>query len=975
MEEFVERFLRHPDIAPLLAHHRRLPGRPAEFAEPSEPLPPALVRALACSGIERLYRHQAEALDLARAGRNVLAVTPTASGKTLLFALPVLEAVLEERSCRALFVYPTKALAQDQVASLRRLAAATGGLRPPRFDIYDGDTPETERRRIRSDPPQILVTNPDMLHHGILAHHHAWKPFLEGLRWVVLDELHVYRGVFGTHVHHILFRLRRIAKGLGADFRVLGASATVGNPAEFAELLAGEPFSVVAGSGAPAAARHVVFLNPFGISPYTVAVRVVREIARAGFRTIAFTKARRITELIHTWLLEEAPDLRPRVAAYRAGYLPSERRAIEARLFRGDLLAVLSTSALELGIDVGGLDACVLVGYPGSMTSTWQRIGRAGRKDRDCLVVLIALPDALDQYLVAHPEVFFSEGYERAVLDRWNRIVAAQHLVCAASERPIEAAELERAGPRAAQLAAELEQQGRLHREEAGDRWFSLRRRPHRDVNPRSAGPPYAILEAGTGRLLGSVDGMRVFHECHPGAVYLHAGQSYLVRRLDPARREVEVEPRQVDYYTVVLGEKETRILERLEGSSLGTEPVGLGRLEVTVRIREYQKKRLFGGEPISVHPLEVPPLVFETVGFWIALPADLAPAMAAEGLDLMGGIHAVEHGMIGLFPLLAISDPGDVGGISYPYHPQVGSPALFLYDGVPGGAGLAEQGYRDLEKLLRATLEHIAACACAEGCPSCIQSPRCGNGNKPLDKAAACRLLGVLLGRERARGAAVAGSGAPKPGAAPGSGESRRRRHGIRRGIPSEAPSRPPSSSPGGARLLVFDLETQRSAEEVGGWSNASRMGIALAVVYDAAEGVFRTYREQDVDRLLRDLALADRVIGFNIEGFDLKVLSGYTRNDLGKIRTLDLLSDIRRQLGFPVSLSHLAEVNLGMAKSASGLDSLRWWRQGRVDLVEEYCRNDVEVTRRLFELGRRQGYILYRSRDGVALRVPVSW
>lgn len=971
MREFVERLLDHPAIGPVAVHYRHLPGSEARWADPSRPLARPLTRALAACGIQRLYAHQAEALDLAREGRNVLAVTPTASGKTLVFALPVLETLLAEPGSRALFLYPTKALAQDQVASLRRLAAATGLLRPPRFEIYDGDTPDATRRRIRSDPPEVLVTNPDMLHHGILAHHDDWRPLLERLRWVVLDELHVYRGVFGAHVHHILSRLRRLSSRLGASPGFLAASATVGNPAEFAELLAGAPFSVIAASGAPAGGRHVVFLNPFGVSPYTVAVRVVRETARAGLRTIAFTKARRITELIHAWLVREAPDLRHRVAPYRAGYLPEERRRIEARLFRGDLLAVLSTSALELGIDVGGLDACVLVGYPGSMTSAWQRIGRAGRQDRDCLVVLVAMPDALDQYVVAHPAVFFGDKYERAVLDRWNRIVAGQHLVCAAAERPLEATEVEAAGPRALSLVSELERDGRLHRDGPGARWFSLRRRPHRDVSPRSAGPPYSILEAGTGRLLGTVDGMRVFHECHPGAIYLHAGQSYLVRRLDTDSRKVEVEPARVDYYTVVLGEKQTEILERLEEAEPGPHRAGFGRLQVTVRIREYQKRRLFGGEPIAVHPLQVPPLVYETVGFWIALPADLPAGIAAEGLHFMGGIHAAEHAMIGLFPLLAISDPGDVGGISYPHHPQVGAPAIFLYDGVPGGAGLAEQGYRDLAALLRRTLEHVSACPCADGCPSCVQSPRCGNGNKPLDKKAACRVLESLVGEGTARAVVQAIETPPERATEP---PQRRRRHGITRAVASAASAAPAAPRSEG-RLLVLDLETQRGADEVGGWANVSRMGLALAVVYDFVREDFRTYREKDVERLLLDLALADRVVGFNIDGFDLKVLSGYTSHDLGRIRTLDLLSDIRARLGFPVSLAHLAEVNLGTPKSGSGLDSLRWWREGRVDLVEAYCRADVDLARRLFELGRRQGYVLYRNREGVPLRVPVSW
>lgn len=1002
MRDFVQHLVGHPRFAGMVAHHRRIRRRPARWAEPRRPLPEELVSALAARGVQRLYSHQAEALDAAREGHNVLVVTPTASGKTLVFALPVLESVLEEPGARALFLYPTKALAQDQVAGLRALAAATGRLRPPRFEIYDGDTPDSARRRIKADPPEILVTNPDMLHMGILARHREWTGFLSGLRWVVLDELHVYRGVFGAHVHHILRRLKRIAAGAGARPRFVAASATVGNPAEFAGRLVGEPFAAVMRSGAPAAAREILFLNPVAQSPYTVSVRVVAEAVGAGLRTIAFTKARRITELLHTWIAREAPSLRRRLAPYRAGYLPAERREIESRLFRGDLLAVLSTSALELGIDVGNLDVCVLVGYPGSLTSTWQRIGRVGRKDRDALVVLVAMPDALDQYVVSHSDLFFGKGFERAVLDPWNPFVAGQHLVCAAAEEPLKPEEIADGGSRAEAVASALVEEGRLALDADGTCWISFRKNPQRDVSPRSAGPPFSIVESGTGRLLGTVDGLRVQQECHPGAIYLHAGQSFRIVGFDEDARRVEAEAASVDYYTVVLGEKETEILERTAEGRLGPLKTGLGRLKVTVRIRQYQKKRLFGGEPISVHPLEVPPQVYETTGFWIELPGAWSSALAERQLHFMGGLHAAEHAMIGLFPLLAIADRGDVGGISYTGHPQTGGPAIFVYDGVPGGAGLAEQGFADLHALVRRTLELVESCACDDGCPSCIQSPRCGNGNKPLDKTAARLLLTAL-----ASGAPIVvpdgqapAAKAKRPTGSPtgvaGSPRSLRLappRHGIVR-AGNVVPSDPPASAeidakPGGRpaapesdrgsgaepRVLVLDLETQRSAEEVGGWGNASRMGVAVAIVYDMAAGTFRTYREADVDRLLLDLVMADCVIGFNIDRFDLAVLSGYTPWDLGRIRTLDMLSEIHRRIGFRVSLGHLAEVNLGESKSADGLQSLQWWKEGRVDLIEEYCRRDVEVTRRLFQLGRERGYLLYRDRSGRSIRIPVRW
>jgi DEAD/DEAH box helicase domain-containing protein len=960
MSLVLDRLLGNRFLSSKIAHHRRDEGRAARYSEPARPLPAELASALRATGIERLYSHQVEAIDAARDGANVLVATPTASGKSLVFAVPVLEAVLSDEGATAIFLYPTKALAQDQLHGLRTLAAATGRLRPPRFEIYDGDTPDHLRRKIKQDPPDVLVTNPDMLHAGILAYHADWAGFLSRLKFVVLDELHVYRGVFGAHVHHIVRRLRRLAAHHGASPRFVAASATVGHPGEFASTLVDAPFAVVSASGAPASGRDVLVVNPVTVSPYTTAVRVVAEAARAKARTIAFTKARRVTELLHTWLVQEAPELRRKVAPYRAGYLPEERRAIEKKLFAGELLAVLSTSALELGIDVGGLDVCVLVGYPGSRTSTWQRIGRVGREGNDAVVVLIALPDALDQYLVAHPEELFDGAFERAVLDPWNRAVAGAHLVCAAAEEPLSAEEVRGFPERGRGVAEELVAAGRLARDARGERLVSYRRRPQREVSPRSAGPPYVILEEGSGRLLGTIDGMRVWHECHPGAIYLHAGQSYRIETLDADHRRVIARPARVEYYTVVLGEKETKILERLEERTLGAIPVGFGRLEVTVRIREYQKKRLFDGEPVSTHPLEVPPLTYETTGLWIAVPDVLPDLFAADGLHFMGGIHAAEHAAIGLFPLLAIADRGDVGGISYTHHPQVGGPAIFLYDGVPGGAGLAERAFRELEGLLARTKELIVACPCEEGCPACIQSPRCGNGNKPLDKAAACRVLAVLLGDERfeARSTPITIPLPPPP--AP---ERPPRKHGITRGVPSAN------------GVLVFDLETQRSAEDVGGWGNTAKMGIALAVVYDVARSTYRTYFEADVDRLLLDLALADRVVGFNIDRFDLAVLSGYTDRNLRNIRTLDLLTEIHRTVGFRVSLNHLAEVNLGEAKAGDGLQSLRWWREGRIDLIEHYCRKDVDVTKRLWELGLEQKFILHRDKAGRTLQIPTAW
>ncbi len=965
MEELLAELGQDKLIGDLVRHSRVVPACPARYASPRTPLPHALAGALDSLGIHRLYSHQAEALDHLATGRNVLAVTPTASGKSLVFALPVLQSILEDRSTRALFLYPTKALARDQIAGLRRLALAASPLRPPTFEIYDGDTTQHQRRKIRADPPNVLITNPDMLHFSILANHHAWEPFLGNLLWVVLDELHVYRGMFGAHVHHVLRRLKRLA-GHRRPLRFVAASATIGNPEEFARTLTGEPFAAVTASGAAGSERRVLFLNPVMVSPYTVAVRVVAAAARAGLRTIAFTKARRITELLHTWLVRQEPGLAGQVAPYRAGYLPEERRRIEERLFRGDLKAVLTTSALELGIDVGSLDICVLVGYPGSLMSSWQRIGRVGRTGRPALVVMIAMPDTLDQYVISNPDRFFGDSFEKAVLDPSNEVVAGSHLVCAAAEKPLCRTELREDDGGLERLAEKLVEGGDLAEDGAGERFCSFRLKPHRHMNLRGAGRPFTIVEAGNGQVLGTIDGGRVYQECHPDAIYLHGGRTLKIRELDEDKRTVAAEPFDADYFTVVLGEKETEILEVREIRQRDHHRAGYGRLKVTTRIHGYQKKQLFGGGTISEHPLQVPEQVYETTGFWIEMPSGWAAEFASRELHFMGGIHAVEHALIGLFPLLAISDRGDIGGISHTGHPQLNGPGIFIYDGVPGGAGLAERGFRDLESLLRQTLEHVAACSCEDGCPGCIHSPKCGNGNRPLDKVACLRVLeGILgLGELSKLDTAAEQPLQPEP---PAHEATPRKRHGIIR-----APEK--ARAPAG-KILVLDLETRRSAEEVGGWGNAHRMGLALAVVYDVGKQAYRTYFEEDVDRLLLDLLTAHQVVGFNLDRFDLRVLSGYTDGDLGRVRTCDLLALVHARLGYRLSLQHLSEVNLGESKTGTGLQSLQWWKEGKIDLIESYCRKDVEMTRRLWEIGRSRGYLLYKDKRDRTLRIPADW
>jgi len=731
------------------------------------------------------------------------------------------------------------------------------------------------------------------------------------------------------------------------------------NPKAHAELILGVPLTEIGESGAPRAARHFLLLDP-PASPYTAAAQILTLAMDAGLRTIVFTRARRITELIHRWVAAERGDLRGCLAAYRAGYLPEERREIEQRLFRGELLGVVSTSALELGVDIGGLDVCILVGYPGSQVQLWQRVGRVGRREQESLVVLIAMPDALDQYFLRHPEAVYGRPLERAVIDPANAAIRAAHLVCAASEHPLDldSGEPELLGG-SLEAAAEMAMRGELSLDAEGRRFHTRRRRPQREVDLRATGASLAIVETGTRRPIGQIDATRAFHETHPGAIYLHAGGQYEVISLDRDARRVEVERSTVDTYTEVITEKETEILEVLRDEPRLGHRAGLGRLRVTERVRGYHRRRIAGRELVSTHPLALPPLVFETVGLWLDLPGRLRDDVERNGGDFAGSIHALEHAAIGLFPLLAIADRSDIGGISSPFHPQTGRPVVFIYDGHPGGIGLTAQGFEEIDRLLGETRDLIAGCRCGGGCPSCVQSPKCGNGNRPLDKEGALRLLRILTGTALA----MAGP-TPEPLV-------------IETVVPPTAAPAVVSGALGtGGRILAFDLETRRSAEEVGGWEQTARMGLALAVVEDIATGEARAYHEEDAQALLVDLLSADLVVGYNVKRFDYAVLGAYApEGALRRVPTLDLLEEIHRVLGFRVKLAAVSAATLGVTKSADGLQSLQWFREGRLDLIEEYCRRDVRVTAELYRYGLEHGYLLYPDRDGQAMRVPASW
>ncbi len=1006
-----------------------LPGSEAVYGELDPPLAEPIARALGTGGVPRLWSHQAAGIAASRRGENVLVTTPTASGKSLIFQVPALEEAVRGGAGHGLFLFPLKALGQDQRGKLLRLATDAG--LPPDVagcEIYDGDTPASKRLAIRRSFPRVVISNPDMLHLGVLGHWTAWGPFLADLRWIVLDELHTYRGIFGSHFHHVLQRLLRLCRSLGSEPALIASSATAANAGEFAETLTGRPFHWIRDSGAPREGRHLLLFRPQA-SPYTMALQLFIRLVNAGLKTIVFTKARRITELLYSWLRRQEPALASRVASYRAGFLTEERRGIERALFEGRLDGVISTSALEMGIDVGGLDACILVGYPGSMMATWQRSGRVGRAGRESITALVAMPDALDQYFLDHPDEFLERPCERLIVDPENDPVSRGHLVRAASEMPLCGEDRPYLQRHAARVEKLLDQ-GHLLSAAEGDEIFCLRRRPQRFINLRGTGETFAILAGG--RTIGTVDGVRVLHECHPGAVYLHAGRQYLVEELEREERRVRAVAADLDYFTTPLTEKETEILEVLEERHAGPgDPLQawLGRLKVTTRVVGFERKRIYGQETIDQTPLELPPVEFETVGLWWAAPRAIEETLRRQGEHFLGSLHASEHAGISLFPILALCDRGDIGGISYPLHPQMGTGAVFIYDGHPGGVGIAARGFADLRDLLGRVRLLIEGCPCETGCPSCIQSPKCGNGNRPLDKPGAARTLRLLLGLEKpvvAWGEAVtvslarpepfplpsphplAPSPAPSLPTSPGEGEkdsdfasgrggSGRWDGGSTRPVAADhdsLPARPSlfrrafsfffrrkrpheQAAQREPRTVLFDLETLRSAADVGGWGHAHRMGVAVGVVCHLEEGRFEVFPEAQVRALVETLKSASLVIGFNIRRFDYQVLSGYTGENYSRLLpTLDLLEDVHSRIGFRVGMGHLALETLGTPKSADGLQSLEWVREGRLDLVEQYCRRDVELLRDLYLHGRREGFLLYRDRRrDVRLKLRVNW
>ncbi len=740
-------------VAPSLVNVRDLPARePVLRAFPAD-LPELITQRLGLLGVTGLYPHQARGLEILRGEGDLVMATGTASGKTLVYNVTFADTVLSVPKATALYLYPTKALARDQLRAVRALK-----LPQLRASVYDGDTPKPERPLIRKNA-NLVMTNPDMLHLSLLPDHARWADFLLRLSLVVVDEAHVCRGVFGSHVALVLRRLRRLVAHYGGDPRWCLASATVGNPGELAARLVGIPFHEVTEDASPRGHKLFALWSPPILdedtgrrrSALTEAATLVARLVERDVRTIGFTRSRRAAELLAGSARRNVHDAqkRARISSYRAGYLATDRRRIEGALASGELLAVASTSALELGIDIGTLDAAVLTGYPGTRASFWQQAGRAGRRSGDALAILVAQDDPLDRYLVHHPEDLFDKPAEAAVIDPTNPYVLEPHLRCAAREFPLQDHERWFFGD-VADVSAALDRlvaRGELARRR--EAWHDKGKEPpHRVVDVRSGGGHvYRIVISGTGELLGTADEGRAFQTLHPGAVYLHLGEQYLVRELNLVERVAVVLPADPDFYTQARDITDIGVVAAEERGRTGDADATFGTVRVTTQVTSYVKKLLSTNEVIDELPLPLPPRHLETKAVWWTISTGVIARAAVSPRALPGAIHAAEHAAIGLLPLVATCDRWDIGGVSTPMHQDTGMTTIFVYDGYPGGAGITERGFAASDRWLRATLEAIRRCPCARGCPSCVQSPKCGNGNEPLDKAGAVALLGAILG------------------------------------------------------------------------------------------------------------------------------------------------------------------------------------------------------------------------------------
>lgn len=724
-------------------HREESAGRAPEYAKPDPPLADVIRQYLEKRGIH-LYTHQAAAQSAVHEGRDVMLTTPTASGKTLSYLLPILEGLSTDQNACALLLFPTKALTRDQYGTVCTIAEETIPTAKPA--VYDGDTPQTRRKDIR-DSSRIILSNLHELHH-ILAWHSLWQRFWKNIRYIVIDEAHRYRGVAGSHAALLFRRMLRVAALYGSHPRIILASATIGNPGPFAHTLTGREVSVIDASGAPEGSRSFLFYNPYS-SPerkdttYQAAASLMKYCVGHGMQTLAFTNSRKGAETLATMTEQHHGE---KIPAYRAGYLPHDRRKLELGLKEGNFRGIVSTDALEVGIDIGGLDAVIMAGFPGTRNATWQRSGRAGRTTRHALSVLVASENPLDQYYMHHPNAFFGKPAEDVAISPENPYILAGHLLCAASELPLTPEDCSTwFGPSAADIIDELIRGGALTRTPRGA-VYSGSTRPTEIVQMSGTGGKHLKIIS-EGKILETIENGQAFREAHPGAVFLHAGETYLITSLESDAGIIQARRMDVDYRTTVHTSGYPESAQEVNRSSVMECELSFGNVVITESHPFYRVTRY--GKPVSTEPLSMPPITFATEAFWFTFTPDEMTTLETAGHDPAGTLHAIEHALIAMMPAAVLCDRQDLGGFSTLCAPETGRPTIIVYDGYEGGAGLTATGYTRFADMIRMTCDLISECPCENGCPSCIFSPKCGSMNQPLDKAGAAMLLQKMCNRD----------------------------------------------------------------------------------------------------------------------------------------------------------------------------------------------------------------------------------
>lgn len=738
-----------------IAHLEPLAPRNMVSGTLNVPLDPTIVDALESVGITHLYKHQADSIDAIRSGGNVIVSTSAASGKSLCYNVPIVEDLLTDRSARAIYLFPTKALAQDQAQSLSTLIRDFKHLR---LGIFDGDTSQSDRTQIRRNA-RILMTNPDMLHLGILPNHKMWYAFIKNLKYIVVDEAHIYRGVFGSHVANVIRRLVRLCRIFGAVPQFILCSATISNPGEHAVRLVGKEFQVIQWDGSPSGGNDFVFWNPPKIeqgkngrkSTNTESAALFAELIKSKVRSLAFVRSRKAAELVYLYskdhlLVSGFVDI-DRIRPYRASYLPEERRNIERDLMSGQLLGVTTTNALELGVDIGYIDAVVIVGYPGTIASTWQQAGRGGRRGDRSLSILVAQDNPLDQYLMRHPGTFFEGSYENARISPANPHILKPHLLCAAYEAPISLDDTETFGIDMLLSLNELKEEGLIV---AGEKFWYLDpgvEYPAQSVSIRSVSSEiYTLVDKDTGVVLETINRDSAFHQLHQGSIYLHQGQEYRVDELDIESFTASATRVDAQYYTQAVEFAKTDVISCLERKNVGTSIANLGTIEVSNHVVGFKRKSHETGEVLSLEYLDLPPFYYDTVALWLDVPESVLEICGKGKRDLLSGLHALEHVLVGVVPLFTMCDNNDVGGFSTSFHVDTGRPQIFIYDAHAGGVGISEHSYEILEELLKVARDVVEECSCDLGCPACIQSSTCSSDNNALDKDLAIAILRHML-------------------------------------------------------------------------------------------------------------------------------------------------------------------------------------------------------------------------------------